>query len=327
MGFFKIKTRANLDEMSLDAKIPEADFTTITPVGNLVQLEYVADENKTKYEYEVEPGIWSIGKKEGELALFPATFVKDKILTNFLQTEKIRNIADCFFSRLHIYKKYGIEVPKRGVILYGPAGGGKSSSIINVCENYVKDGKTLVVIWPTDKFSAIEVKSFINSFVYKSVDKLVLVMEDLGGIEMDNVRLKSESSLLSLLDNKDKTFSIPVLLVATTNHIEIFQGNLTNRPDRFDDKIEIGFPSSSERLVLLKFFLEDKVTEEMCELIQSSSCEEFTPAHIRDIGLRMDLFDMSGVDVIRKISRDIAAYKNSFTKDKSIGLLGRFDED
>jgi len=39
---------------------------------------------------------------------------------------------------------------------------------------------------------------------YDGVDKLILVVEDIGGVEQKEVSRPSDSSLLSLLDNQKK---------------------------------------------------------------------------------------------------------------------------
>jgi hypothetical protein len=204
---------------------------------------------------------------------------------------------------------------------------GKTSSLQMITKRYVADGETIAVIWSTDKFEASFVKDFIKSFSYDSkIKKMILIAEDIGGSEIDQVKMRSESSLLSLLDNKEKTFKVPILIFGTTNHPEVFMGSLTNRPDRFDDKIEVGFPTAEQRLKLIQFFLKDRVTPEMETLIQSNRCAEFTPAHIRDIPLRMDLFDKTGEKVIVDLCDDLELFKKNFSKKKTMGF-GMYDED
>lgn len=327
-GFFKTKKITDLNDLSDKTKFEEADYSFVTFDNKFVQLEYVPEEDKSLPEYDVGPGIWTIAKTAAGLALHPTSFVKDKILETYVNTEKIEKIVDCFFKKFSIYKSYGIEIPKRGALLYGPPGGSKTTSLNFVCEKYAKDKKTAVVIWGTDKFEAATVKDFIKSFRYVGgVEKIILVAEDIGGVEVDNARLPSNSSLLSLLDNKEKTFKIPVFIMATTNHPENFLGNLTNRPDRFDDKIKFDLPTPKQRSDLLKFFLKKRVTKGMDQLIQSKDCSEFTPAHIRDIGLRMDLFDKSGEEVIKEMADAIKEYKNNFaTARNSMSLSMDYDD-
>lgn len=317
---FKIKAKINLDALEVGTVVNESDFALMSPSGQFVQFEHV-QENKERDKYPVEPGIWSIIEKQDHLELEKTSFVKETILTSFCHTEKISNKISCFFNKFDVYKKYGIEIPKRGILLYGPAGTGKTSSIKLVANTYAADGKTCVVVWPTDRIGAADVKDFFKTFEYKSVEKLILIAEDLGGVEIDEVKVKSQSSLLSLLDNQEKAFSIPTLILATTNHPEIFNGNLTNRPGRFSDKIEVGYPNVDARKELFKFYLRDSATEALLEKISEKKYEKFSPAHIQEIMLRSEIFDLSIDTALDEILEEINKYEKLFASQKrQIGL-------
>lgn len=322
MGHFIIKNKLKLSEVPLDIKIPESDFASVLPNGEFIQFEYV-EESEKKHPYKVKPGIWSIQKTMAGLRLDATSFVEDKILDDFVHTKNITDKIACFFNRLHVYKKHGIEVPKRAMLLYGPPGTGKTSSSIKGCRMFVADNKTAVIVWATDKIDSIDVKELFKTFEYvDGVEKVILVMEDIGGVEIDQVRIKSTSSLLSLLDNQEKTFKIPVYILATTNHPENFLGSLTNRPGRFDDKVEVGFPDGSTRRKLLQFFLGDDAPKasEVLELIEDKKYEEFSPAHLKELVIRADLYDISFSESLKQMHRELEIYKKSFTKGKKLGF-------
>lgn len=320
-GHFKLKNKIKLSDLTSDQILPESDFATLTPDGLFVQLEYQEGEDKVT-PFEVKPGLYTIEKTIAGLYLVPTSFVKDKILEGFVQTENITTRIDKFFEKLHVYEKHGIEIPKRAMLLYGPAGTGKTTSIIKAVTKYLSDNETLAVIWPTDKFEAYTVKDFVKSFEYTkhNVKRLILVVEDIGGVEIDNVRMKSDSSLLSLLDNQEKTFKNPTFIIATTNHPDIFLGNLTNRPGRFNDKIEVGYPGKEFRVALFDFYAKENVNDEARELIASSKCKEFTADHIREVVIRADLYDKTLKDTVLEIVTEIEAYKDAFQKKNRMGL-------
>lgn len=320
MNHFKLKTKMKLEDLPEGSTVNESDFALMTPSGTFVQFEHV-QEDKSRERYPVDPGIFSIVEVSDKLTLEKTSFVKETILTSFCHTEKISKKINCFFNKFDVYKKYGIEVPKRGILLYGPAGTGKTSSIKLVANNYAADGKTAVVVWPTDKVGASDVKDFVKTFEYKGVEKLILIAEDLGGVEIDEVKVKSQSSLLSLLDNQEKTFSIPVLILATTNHPEIFNGNLTNRPGRFSDKIEVGYPNAEARKELFKFYLKENATEDLLAKISEKKYEKFSPAHIQEIMLRSEIYDLTILTALDEIVEEIHKYEKLFQNSKrQIGL-------
>lgn len=268
--------------------------------------------------YYPEPGVG--------LKLYKTEYVKEDILTDFCHTKTITTKVDKFFSKLHIYKKYGVEVPKRGMLLYGPAGTGKTASIKIVSETYAKDGKTAVILWATDKISASDVKEYIKHFSYNGVEKLILVAEDLGGVEVDEVKVESRSSLLALLDNQEKTFTIPTLILSTTNHPEIFNSNLVNRPKRFDDKIEVGYPKSDARKQLFKFYLKENVTDQLLDLIATTKFNQFSAAHIQEIMIRSELYDMTIEDSMNDIAADVKKFEKMFQEKRKLGLDSEYYE-
>lgn len=319
MGFFEVIYKKKISEMQIKDRVCESDYATVAPTGEFVQFKYV-EENKTIAPTIVNPGIWSITPENMHLTLYRTEFSKESILSSFTHTEIICKKINAFFNKLGIYKKYGIDVPKRGVLLYGPPGTGKSTALKQVANHHVSDGKTTVLLWPTDKVSASDVKDFIKSFEYKNVEKLILIAEDLGGVEVEEVKMESRSSLLSLLDNQEKAFKIPTLILATTNHPEVFNGNLTNRPGRFSDKIEVGFPDKQARKELFKFYLKDKVTDELLEKIGDKKYKEFTPAHIQEVLLRSELYDLSIETTVEEIAEEISKYKKMFQTKRVIGL-------
>ncbi len=326
MGHFIVKAKNKLSEMNINDRISESDFATLTPDGQFVQLEYKEDEEKKLEPYKVNPGIWAIQKTMAGLVLYKTSFAEDSVLETFVQTKNITDKIDCFFNKQDIYKQlYPKEIPVRRMLLYGPAGTGKTTSIVSSVRKYATDGKTAVIVWHTDKFEAYMVKDFIKSFEYIGVERLMLIAEDIGGAESENSR-PSESSLLSLLDNKETTFTIPTMIIATTNYPSVFKGNLTNRPGRFADKIKVGFPSSNARRELFKFFAQDKtVTDDLLELIATDKCKQFTADHLKECFVRSMLYDKTLKEVINELITEIADYNKQFA-DTGGGRMGIFND-
>jgi SpoVK/Ycf46/Vps4 family AAA+-type ATPase len=292
----------------------------LTSQDKFVQLQYHEEDDKKAEAYVVKPGLWSIIKTMAGLQLQETKFVNDKILESLVQTKDVTDKVECFFRNLHVYAEEGIEVAKRGILLFGQAGGGKTTIINKVANEYVKDGKTAVIVWTTDKFEAFQVKDFIKAFEYDGVEKLILIVEDIGGTEIESARMRSDASLLSLLDNQEKTFSIPVLILATTNYPENFMGNLTNRPQRFDDKIKVSPPNGEARGALLKFFGKGREDEESLILMASRKCEGFTPAHIKEVIIRSRIYEKSMIDVIKEMVKEVSAYSKGFSEQGSMGI-------
>lgn len=319
-GKFKLIAVTDLTKLDSETIIPESDYSLIHG-DNFIQFKYHEGES-VRRDHEIKPGIWSITPTSAGPQLFETSYSKDNLLEDFINTKNIEDIIDCFFSNVHLYKEFGIEVAKRGILLYGPPGSGKSVAIGQAANKYIADGKTAVVIWPTDAIEAYDIKEFFKGFKYVGVDKLILVAEDLGGISNEGITNKSDSSLLALLDNNEKTFIIPTMIIATTNFPENFAGNLTNRSGRFDDKIRVDCPDASARVELLKFFAKEYATEEALTLIGSNKCDKFPPAHIKESYIRSRLRNKPLHEIITNMINEIQEYEKAFSKSKGLGFVG-----
>jgi ATP-dependent 26S proteasome regulatory subunit len=321
-GHFIVSSKKKLSELEEGARIEQSDFATMSPDGVFTQLKYVEEDDTAKDKMDVHPGIFHIVKTMQGFRLETTNFNQDKILEDFVFTKNIEDTIDCFFKNIHVYYEEGFDVAKRAMLLYGPPGTGKSTVIAKVCNKYVADQKTLVLIWNTDKYEAHEVKGLVQSFNYLGVDKMILIAEDIGGMERDEVRRGSESSLLSLLDNQEKTFNIPIFIIATTNFPETLMGNLTNRPQRFDDKIEVGYPNGEMRKSLLQFYMKGGASEEELSEIAHKKCDSLTPSHIREIRIRSRIYNKTALQVIKDIVKEIELYNKAFQKNKSnVGFM------
>lgn len=319
MGQFTFLKSTDLKTLNTDTVIPESDYSVMSPDGMFHQFKY-QDETKGIHKYPVNPGTWKITKSIAGYRLEPTSFVKDSILEEFVNTKKIEDVVSCFFTNLHLYKEFGIEIPKRGVLLYGPAGTGKSTAISKCIEKYTKDEKTAIIVWHSAKMEAYEVKDFISTFEYIGIEKLILVIEDLGGIENENTRIASDQSLLSLLDNQEKTFTLPIMIIATTNFPENFASNLTNRAGRFDDKIEVGYPDAAARQALLKFFAKEYATTEALEYVAGTKCQRLPPSQLREAYIRCRIHSKTLLVALKEMTQESELYDKAFSKKSGVGF-------
>lgn len=319
-GHFKVKAITDLNLVKLDHIIPESDYSTLTPEGKFVQLSYI-EENKEVIPFTVTPGIFSICNNMAGFYLEKTSFTKDNILEDFVNTKEIEDKADCFFRNVDKYKDLGFDVARRNMLLWGAPGTGKSSGLAKVANKYNDLGKTAVIIFQTEKYEAYQVKDFIKSFAYDGVERLILIMEDIGGMEMEDVRRGADAGLLSLLDNNEKTLKIPTLTIATTNFPEALMGSLTNRPGRFDDKIKVSYPNKDARFRLMSFFVKRELSEGEMTALTLKTAETLTPAHLKEALIRSVIHEKTLEQALRDILKEMEEYQRAFKEaGKSLGF-------
>lgn len=310
-GKFKVKAITDLNNVQINQEISESDYSTLTPEGKFVQLEYV-EENKEPEPFKVNPGIYTIASNMMGLYLESTKFTNDNILKEFVNTKEIEDKADCFFRNVDKYKELGFDVATRKMLVFGPPGSGKSTGIAKIANKYTDLGETAVIIYPTEKFEAYQVKDFIKTFSYVGVKRLLLIMEDVGGVEMEEVRRGADAGLLSLLDNNEKTLTIPTLIIATTNFPEVLMGSLTNRPGRFDDKIRAGYPGKEARVKLMEFFAKRQLLPAEQKVMESKSADNLSPAHLKEALVRSVIHEKTLEVCLKEITKEIEEYNRAF---------------
>lgn len=164
------------------------------------------------------------------------------------QTEVIEEIKE-FWSKREDYKKMGLTY-KRGVLLYGPQGSGKTS-VINILIKDIIARNGVIIDFKHHKTDIPCIQFFRKA---EPERPLMIIMEDIDAL-FSSGGDNHESAILNLLDG---IFQIDnVVFLATTNYPEKLAERITDRPSRFDRVVQVGLPLDSDR----KFYLEHLVNK------------------------------------------------------------------
>lgn len=321
MGKFKLKQKATLKDI-YDGKVeflPESDLA-LQDDGMILQFDYVKDEKQQK-QIIIKPGTYNLSKTSMGIDIEPLEFIKRDLLTSVTNTTNILKEADLFFSNLSIYEELK-QPKKRGVLLYGTPGQGKTCSIMQAAKDLKeRDAGTVVINWPTSEIEAQGVFKFFTQFSEydASCTKLVLIIEDIGGGSHEGYSRRDEvsSSLLNLLDGVNNVFKLPTLIISTTNHPENLMASLADRPGRFDLMLEITPPAYDERIELIQFIAKRKLTkQEKTQLDEkvNKGVERLSVAHLQEIVVRSRLHNKSVGQVVKELLDHAAKFKVDFSK-------------
>lgn len=133
----------------------------------------------------------------------------------------------------------GARRNKKGILLYGPPGNGKSTDI-----DAIKD------IVTEENLYMFSIDSDVSLNVVKAVGKtlnnngIVLVMEELT----ERLDKRSSEELLNFLDGENSLNNM--YTIATTNYPEKLPPNLVDRPSRFETFVEYKKPTADQVVAL-----------------------------------------------------------------------------
>lgn len=171
------------------------------------------------------------------LAIKSATF-DNLILPEVLKHEIQRDFAS-FFSSREMYDRYRIPW-KRGVLLIGPPGNGKTHTVkalINQSQQPCLYVKSFRWRYGSERDGMRYV--FLRA---RQTTPCILVLEDIDSL----IDAKNRAFFLNELDGFSTNTGIVVL--ATTNHPERLDTAILERPSRFDRKYYFELPARAERL-------------------------------------------------------------------------------
>lgn len=161
---------------------------------------------------------------------------------------------------------------KRGVLMWGPPGSGKTTTLQLLIKLIVQEhnGVAVLVDHPQTAVSCLQMLRAIEPD-----RQLVGVLEDLDAL----VERHGESEYLALLDGESQVDN--VVYVATTNYPERLDARFVDRPSRFDTIRYIGMPSPEARGAYFDAKVPDLGNDELERFVAAS--DGYSVAHMREL--------------------------------------------
>lgn len=186
-------------------------------------------------------GLYEIRRSQSGLYFEGISSVSEGLI-RFPDTEVDMVIGEIrtFWQREEMYRKYDISY-RRGILLYGPPGSGKTCTIKMAMAEIIGQGGIVVKFTDPESF-------IIGTRSFREIEPsrpFIVLMEDIDTL----TEIFGESIIGNILDGIEGIDK--VVFLATTNYPERLGDRIINRPSRFDKRFKIGMPSHASRKLYL----------------------------------------------------------------------------
>lgn len=264
----------------------------------------------------VPPGFYEVGLDSQTGYYLHKKTVNTDELYQLPSGELIDIIEDIqkFWQRADRYKEYGF-LHKRGILLYGDPGMGKSG-IIQLCTKHLVENMQGIVINLANGDQIEWYSEIINSFRQIEPNRpIIVILEDVDGIAGEGSW--STSMLLNILDGVKQIDN--VVYIATTNYPEKLEERLTNRPSRFDRRYEVEPPTDEVR----RAYFENKLTKQDLKSINMTDWIQQTDgmslAHLRELVISVVAMGNTFESTIERLN-GLKKKPKIKAKDKKVGF-------
>jgi len=258
------KGNQNEDEVSFFAIMDDKDYEKYIELRNTFD-DWLTERDRNNLEIHV------VG---AESIPYEKNMSWDDLFLPEDLKDQIRGTVEGFLSAKEMYAKK--QIPwKRGVLLYGDVGLGKSSCIKTIISNY--DFKPVTVM--TGQQTNDEV--ITDAFEYaQDQEPALLYFEDL-----DTLLGNGNVSLSHFLNLMDGVYSRNgILVVATANDLSRLGGAVLNRPSRFDRKWEFPLPTEDLAMKYLQKWYGNSIRQNNLNYIVKIAVErKFSYAYLKEL--------------------------------------------
>lgn len=246
---------------------------------------------------EVPAGLYELkfNHSMGSMILDRKSFTLDELyeLPSPEITEILKDIKT-FWEKKNIFEKYNF-VHKRGILLYGEPGCGKSG-IIQLCIKHVIEEMNGVIFNIKDSDSIDYYIDYICTFREIEPNRpLIVILEDIDSIVGEDKY--NTSQVLNILDGITQINN--VVYIATTNYPDKLEERISARPSRFDRRYEISFPSDQIR----KSYILNKLGQDFNDIDRWVKLTEgMSLAHLREIIISVKVFEMDLESIVKTLN-------------------------
>lgn len=294
---------SDLEAFQMDERKDDKKLDSRSALQRLNYSQWMTPDGKTyrpasKTDKSLEPGLYDIIIDPSGQLFFQRIELRTEgvLVLPDTNSQKVVSEIQSFWEKEKIFKNFKLT-HKRGIILYGPPGSGKSCTIQLVIKDVIARGGIAVNFTYPDFFiTGMRVMRAIQP-----TTPVVVILEDIEAILMKN----GESRILNILDGAEAIEH--VVYLASTNYPEILGERIINRPSRFDKRFKIDQPIAEARKIYLDFIAKD-VKIDVEKWVKDT--EGFSFAHLKELFITTQLlgddYDIA-LKTLKEMKEDIAS--------------------
>jgi GTPase SAR1 family protein len=237
------------------------------------------------------------------LIRFPQTNI-DRVLTEIQK----------FWERGDRFQKYKLP-HKRGIMLWGPPGSGKSCTIQLIMRDVVDRGGICVRFGHPHLF----IEGMRTMREIEPDTPIVVLMEDIDS----TLEMYSESDVLNILDGVNQIDK--AVFLATTNYPERLGPRIINRPSRFDKRFKIGHPDDESRRIYFNHLIGEENIKALEIQIDKwvEDTEGFSLAHLKELFVAVVILGDNYEDAVETLTEmKEENISSDHDRERSMGFAG-----
>lgn len=286
----KVADRPAMSQPGIEASSPDGNWAQITASARCWAQSGDAFFPVAEVVNELPPGAYRCRQSNQGPYLERMPIEIDSLLT--LPDSAVETLLaefKKFWTLRENFSKRGFTF-KRGLLMWGPPGSGKTSAIWQMTQELVRLHRGVVVFIEHPGLAT----ACIGLLRRIEPDRpMITIMEDLDAL----VGQHGDHGFLALLDGETQISN--VVHVATTNYPEYLDRRFVDRPSRFDTIMRVGMPSADARRVYFK--AKEPSLDEITLERWVQRTEDYSIAHLREVIIAIKCFDQTEDDVFGRL--------------------------
>jgi len=255
------------DELTTSIKQAQRHWGT-NPEGTLYWGTSNVEEN-------IPPGLYRCAHRDDVGPCFNKLIIETDTLIrlpDMVCNEVIDQIQEFWSDRVKKSMEERGFMHKRGIMMYGEPGSGKTCTIQVLVQMLINAGG--IAIYAEDPAILSNCLQLLRRI--ESERPVIVILEDFDTLTDRDHR---ENNWLAVLDGEAQIKN--VVFLATTNYIEQIDKRFVDRPSRFDIIMPVPMPTARDRAAFIRYKEPSLTDEELYEWVQASV--GFSLAHVKEI--------------------------------------------